>query len=267
MCDVILGFVLGSDLSVESVQVLYSGDEISGLRITFNNEGMALEGVGYVVVFSTDATISTATDYVVYEGAIDFDRNSEKQVDLSGSKDIQPYIEQSMTEIPDGTYFLGVFIDPDDDFDEDSESNNEGVSATDFLFTAAGPDPGGDPGLFPDGFEPNDNFNEWATLAQGWNFANLHTPSDEDWFEIYQEMDMSLTIETRPGPNNLPVDVIVEAYRSWDPLTLVYTSGPAASTNTSIYIPMMPAMMETWRVRVYSPTGQVGEYEIQSYSY
>jgi hypothetical protein len=136
-CGRVFDFVsglFGQDLMVDDVEILYSGDEISGLRVRFYNQGSAVDSVKYVVVFSTDETISTAVDFTVYEDWIDLERNGEKQVDISGVNQIMPYVETNQVEIPPGDYYLGVFIDPEDEVDERDSSNNERASSDQFFF-------------------------------------------------------------------------------------------------------------------------------------
>ncbi|MBN2659315.1 MAG: InlB B-repeat-containing protein [Spirochaetales bacterium] len=119
-----------TDFSASSVEPLFSGGNIVGIRLVLENTGETAETVLYQIFFSEDSTISKITDIKIYEDSALIPAGGEKQIDLSTETDINPYIHDNLISITGGDYYIGIIVDPDDDFSETSETNNEAVSST-----------------------------------------------------------------------------------------------------------------------------------------
>ncbi len=251
-CGQVVGLVFEPNLYVDDVQIQEFDGQFAGVNIWVRNEGVWLDDVAFAVVLSVDQ-FADDFDYVVYQDEFNIGFKGDEEVSVQ-----RAYMD--MNGVPEGDYYVGVLVDFWDDVDETDERDNNGASFNTVFIGADGG--GGDPVFFPDGFEPNDTFYTWANLGPGWNYANFHVNGDEDWFEVYQVVDMSLTIETRPGPDGNPIDTYVEVYNYWDEFTPMYWSGPAV--NNYIYIPPT-ATYESSRVKVFSQTNEIGESELTVY--
>jgi hypothetical protein len=112
---IVFGIVSGSrpgtsHLTVTGLEPRLSGDELSGVRIDFRNEGPAQSRIGYSVLFSSDHSVVSARDYVVYSDYLRIGRNDEVTVEIRGPTDIQRFVERSNVRIPPGSYSLAVLI-------------------------------------------------------------------------------------------------------------------------------------------------------------
>jgi ADP-dependent phosphofructokinase/glucokinase len=90
------------------VQLLTSGDELTGVIITFENIGGTAASAEYVVGFSDDTTFSLNNDKVVYRANISIAAGRQELVELDMDDDINPYISSRSVIVPAGTYHLGV---------------------------------------------------------------------------------------------------------------------------------------------------------------
>ncbi len=130
------------DLYIVSVQPLKDAQqEVIGVRIVFQNTGSQSITADYAIYFSGDPVISDAADHKIYEGTVTLQADANKQVDVNGETQIQPYIDSHAVTVPDGDYYIGVFVDPDDLIAELDETNNESTSTEIFPFYG---DSGGD---------------------------------------------------------------------------------------------------------------------------
>ena len=118
------------DLTVSSVEPLFSSGAIAGIRMVLGNTGESAMDVLYQIFFSEDPTISKVTDVKIYEASAQIAANGEKQIDLGTETDINPYIKNNQISITGGDYYIGVIVDPNDAVNETSETNNEAVSST-----------------------------------------------------------------------------------------------------------------------------------------
>lgn len=132
------------DLTITNVELLKNGEQLTGLRITFKNVGGVDADAQYAVVFSKDTTVSLTNDTVIYKANVSLSAGGEKLVDLDMNQHFKPYIDANNITVAPDTYYLGVFVDPDDLVEEESETNNERASTTPFVIEDDGGGDGGD---------------------------------------------------------------------------------------------------------------------------
>lgn len=140
-CDSVFGLVFKPDLAVAEVEPLMDGtDALTGVRILFENSGLvAAPEAEYHVVISPDQTIDISDDPIIYIGAVQLDGGAERQIDVSYSSDILPWLEANVEWMAGGTRYLGVFMDGNDRIEEKEETNNELASDVSFDFPEFAP--------------------------------------------------------------------------------------------------------------------------------
>jgi len=256
-CGFVFNLVLNPDFEVVSVNVLTgASDEITGLRITFGNWGGGAENIPYVIVFSYDTTVSpTAGDFVIYEGEIpSLEWNDEIPVDVSGQA-IQDYIDASSGGfVPEGQFYIGVFIDPNNDFEERDEFNNENTTGQSFLFGGGGEIPA-------DQYEPDGPYAELEVIFPVSPpyyvayYRNFHTVDDNDFFLVYCYVGETLDINVNSYVEN---DIDVFLYDgAYNPLANAITADPWYEHLT------FPITIEGYyAVQLDSYDDRVGDYDI-----
>ncbi len=152
-CDLIFPPEETVDLTIVSVEMLKSGDDFTGVRVNFRNNGTKdATGVRFILVLSTDLTIAYPGDYKVYESNTSINAGTTVPVNIDSATQIEPWMTANMTDEqfpPSGTYYAGALIDSDNSISEDDETNNEGVTPDSFLMEGGGGDGGGgDDGSF-----------------------------------------------------------------------------------------------------------------------
>lgn len=110
----------------------------------------------YEVLLTTNTVIGGSDDIIVYESNVSINRGGQKTVSLSS--DIENYLNNHGVQIPAGTYYVALRLDPRNYVEELSETNNNGVS--DSSAYIAGDD--GDPG---DGNVTEEAYPGWVTIS------------------------------------------------------------------------------------------------------
>jgi DNA-binding SARP family transcriptional activator len=128
-----------SDVSVTGVEISRSGEELSAIRAFVRNDGPARWNVDYSVVFSSDAALVAAREYVVYRGELRMGRNAEVEVSIDPRKDIRGYLDAHDVAIPPGDYTVGVVIDPEWKAGDSSRLNNRLAGSDRFFFPGTAP--------------------------------------------------------------------------------------------------------------------------------
>jgi CARDB protein len=250
-CGKIVGLVFEPNLWIDGdVNVVEYDGQFVSLEFQIRNEGVWLSDVTFEVVFSPNDSFDDNDNVTVYEDWFDIGFNGDESFTIQ-----RAYMDES--DLAEGEYWVAVNVDPYGEVEESNERDNLKF-ANNQVFISAG---GGGGGLGLDDFEPNNGFAEAPYFNKGsWHLANLHDDGDMDWYSVDSMMSMPLSIYTRPGPNGLNVDVMVEVFYVWDSTTPYWTMGPAI--DNYIAIPMMPTI-EQYRIHIFSPSGDTGEYEFR----
>jgi DNA-binding SARP family transcriptional activator len=133
----LVGFFSESNLIVSSLEIRQKGDEFSGIRVAFQNEGAARRKAKYSVVFSGNLVIGATRDFLVYSDKIFIGRNREVTVEINDRMDIREFIGRYDVRIPPGNYFLSVNIETKTGFSEYSQLNDRLTSSERFFFAGA----------------------------------------------------------------------------------------------------------------------------------
>jgi hypothetical protein len=196
-CGFVISLVLESDLTVENIEITEdSSGYIIGTRITIANYGGNAEDVEFSIYLSYSSSVNPATDFLIYTGnAGDIDWNDEEVVPLSVENDINPYIQQNDLFVPEGEFYFGVFVDPDDRIEEGDETDNDGTAGPYFFGGGGTADLDPDPYEYDD--EPANAFPlNYITDLPTDQFRNFHYQGDVDYLEVFLQFDDHLYVET-----------------------------------------------------------------------
>ena len=129
--------IFGCDLSPAGLQVVRRGGEASALEFTVRNTGVAVRGLEFDVVFSSDGSIGTHRDYVAYSGSTRIGRNGTETLRVDMEEHVGVFVRDNDIPIPPGTYTAAVVVDAEQMIRERSEHNNRASGLDAFFYLGA----------------------------------------------------------------------------------------------------------------------------------
>jgi hypothetical protein len=116
------------DVGVSSITADDSGAAgIETVTINFINNGASVTDVVFAVVISNGTSLSYFSDVVIYESTVDLEYNTPTTVIVTRAE-IDAYLVQTSTSYADGSYYVGVILDPQDRLDDIDSGNDQAVS-------------------------------------------------------------------------------------------------------------------------------------------
>lgn len=152
-----------------------------------------------------------------------------------------------IADVPNGTYWLEVEVDPDNKLIEANETNN--ITRIQITLNRSG---GGSTGIPQDAFEPNNSFATASILAPPedhvYNNLSIHAANNADWYRVSATSDGTLAF--RLAFQNSQGDIDLELYD-----TAQRRLSRSISTGNSEQVSVQALAGQQYYVRVYGYNG------------
>lgn len=136
-CTALVNLVTPPDLRVISVIPDDTGAKgLASVSVTFASVGGGLNGVAYALVLSNGTSLSYFSDVIAYEGTVDIPAFDSVEVTIPRSE-IDTYMTDNGETAADGSYYVGVILDPLDRVADaiTTAGNGQDVSDGEFAFS------------------------------------------------------------------------------------------------------------------------------------
>lgn len=181
-CQFVIGFIFETDLSIENIQLVFSGDEFTGVEITVRNDGAKVEDVKYDVVLSADQNADYG-DTVLY--------NDQFNIDFKDTTNIWVPVDNMdlfAVDDPPGEYYFGIILDVDD-----KDSSDNSATSRDWIYWEGG----GGATLPEDMYEyDNDQASAYYASLPAYQYHTFHYNGDVDWVMVDVPEGYYLVAET-----------------------------------------------------------------------